>query len=295
MQNTFARARDILTYENYVTPYYYFEGEGYRSHPLTLDDEVGASGNIWSCLSDMEHYLKMLVDGGVYNSQVILEPETFDYLFKPHTIESIEVIHAIYSVVQPTWRTYGLGWFQHDYRGEKIDFHPGNVNGLNAIVGVMGSKDISVVVFANRDWAELRHAILYKAIDLWAFDDDSRNWHREIFDADKELVTDRIADYYKRYAESRKIGTKPTFSLESYEGTYSHPKYGVATVASKGSTLEIDFNNYLTFSTEHWHYDAFRGAPVGEAFDWIALFNFQIGQRGVIDSFMFMDEKFEKE
>ncbi len=295
MDKTFTVSRDILSYDNYATPYYYFEDEGYRSHPLTLDDEVGACGNIWSCLSDMEHYLEMLVDGGIYKGQKILESETFDYLFKPHTIESIHAIHAIYSVVKPTWRTYGLGWFQHDYRGEKIDFHPGNINGLNAIVGVMHSKDISVVVFANRDWAELRHAILYKAVDLWAFDDDSRDWHKEIFDADKELVTDRIAAYYKRYEERRIANTKPSFPIENYEGVYTHPMFGEAKVSITGTALEINFNDYLAFSTEHWHYDAFRGAPVGEAYDWIALFNFQIGPRGVIDSFLFMDEQFEKE
>ena len=58
----------------------------------------------------------------------------------------------------------------------------GSLFGLVAIVGLLRDKDIAVYVFANLDHAELRHAIMYKAIDLYAFDDDGRDWHKEIYD-----------------------------------------------------------------------------------------------------------------
>ena len=31
----------------------------------------------------------------------------------------------------------GLGWFQHDYRGRRVDFHTGSIDGMVAIVGLL--------------------------------------------------------------------------------------------------------------------------------------------------------------
>ena len=84
-------------------------------------------------------------------------------------------------LTKPDWMTYGLGWFQHNYRGHKLDFHTGSIAGLVAIAGIIHDTGTAVYVLANRDHAELRHAILYKAMDLWAFNDPERPWHREIF------------------------------------------------------------------------------------------------------------------
>ena len=39
-------------------------------------------------------------------------------------------------LTQPNWRTYGLGWFQQDFQGRKIDFHTGSLSGLIAIIGL---------------------------------------------------------------------------------------------------------------------------------------------------------------
>lgn len=294
MHQTFTKAVDILPYGNYATPYFYYEDKGFLEHPLTLDDQVGATGNIWSCITDMEHYLEMLVNKGKYKDRVILDPETFEFLFKPHTLESIPEIEYIYSAVKPTWRTYGLGWFQHDYRGEKLDFHPGNIDGLNAIVGVMNSKDISVFVMANRDWAELRHAMLYKAIDLWIYDDDSRDWHKEIYDADMVYIKE-MEVYWKTIRDSRIMNTAPTVPLKDYEGRYTHPMYGEAIVRVNDTGLEIEFNKFIRFETEHWQYDSFLGSPVGQKFDEKKLFDFQAGRDGKINSFKVYGESFIKE
>ena len=88
---------------------------------------------------------------------------------------------ATQKLTNPKWISYGLGWFQHDYRGEKIDFHTGSIEGLIAIAGIIHDKNTAVYVFGNMDHAELRHAILYQAFDLFVFNDRTLNWHHEIF------------------------------------------------------------------------------------------------------------------
>ena len=72
-------------------------------------------------------------------------------------------------LTKPNWRTYGLGWFQHDYRGLKIDMHTGSLQGLVAIIAMVRDKNIGLQVFANMDGAELRHALVYKIFDLLLF------------------------------------------------------------------------------------------------------------------------------
>ena len=73
---------------------------------------------------------------------------------------------------------------------EKIDFHTGSIEGLIAIAGIIQDKNIAVYVFGNMDHAELRHAIMYKAFDLFAFNNNSFDWHKEVFHYTK--VTEKI-------------------------------------------------------------------------------------------------------
>ena len=39
-------------------------------------------------------------------------------------------------ITRPHWMTYGLGWFQQDYRGQALDFHTGSIDGMVAIHGL---------------------------------------------------------------------------------------------------------------------------------------------------------------
>ena len=112
--------------------------------------------------------------------------------------------------------SYGLGWFQHDYRGEKLDFHTGSIAGLIAVAGIIHEKNTAVYVFSNLDHAELRHAILYKAMDLYAFGEEGRDWHSEVFD-----LYSGFREMSKKALEtrnsSRVMNTKPSVSLTSFE------------------------------------------------------------------------------
>ncbi|MDX1333395.1 MAG: serine hydrolase domain-containing protein, partial [Robiginitalea sp.] len=166
MTRTVARVTDIFDAGNYVTPYYYEEEAGFIEVPYNRSDQIGAAGMIWTCAADMENYLRFLVGGGTYNGTVILKPETFAYLFKPYTLLPEAGFYPTRQLTRPSWLSYGLGWFQHDYRGEKLDFHTGSIGGLIAIAGIIHDKKTAVYVLANRDHAELRHAILYEALDL---------------------------------------------------------------------------------------------------------------------------------
>ena len=81
-------------------------------------------------------------------------------------------------LTHPNWTTYGLGWFQQDYRGKMVQFHTGSLDGLVAIAGMIPSEKLAIYVFANLDHAEIRHALMYKAFDLWVFQDNDNDWSK---------------------------------------------------------------------------------------------------------------------
>ena len=49
--------------------------------------------------------------------RVLLKPATVEELFKPQTMVTAEAFYPTARLTKPKWTTYGLGWFQQDYRG----------------------------------------------------------------------------------------------------------------------------------------------------------------------------------
>jgi CubicO group peptidase (beta-lactamase class C family) len=257
MNRSVTRSVDILKRGNYTTPHYNDIDDGLVKVGYTFSDQIGAAGMIWSSISDISNYMKFLVNDGVYQGDTLIQPKTFKYLFKPHSFVSDEEFYPTKTLTKPNWKTYGLGWFQHDYRGDKLDFHTGSISGLVAIAGIMHKHNVAVYVFANLDHAELRHAIMYKAMDLYAFDDDKRNWHKEIF----KLYSDRREETVKainKQNEERVKGTSTSLNIEEYTGTYEHEMLGTVVVKLIDGSLQAIFNNYLSYDLEHWHYDTFK-------------------------------------
>lgn len=292
MNRTVAKVSDIFEAGNYVTPYDYKEGEGLIEVPHNLSDQIGAAGMIWTSAADMENYLKMLVAGGNYNGMRLLKKETFSYLFRPHALIPPGDFYPTVQLTQPNWTSYGLGWFQHDYRGHKLDFHTGSIGGLVAIAGIIYEKKTAVYVLANRDHAELRHAILYKAMDQWAFGDSGRAWHREIFDLYEEIRKKGVEKENELVAERIK-NTETTLPLEAYTGTYNHPMLGNIVISRDPSGIKVRFNDFLTFKAAHWHYDSFRTSSEN-IYRSEMLLAFHLGSDGKVGEMEAFGERFSR-
>jgi len=291
MNRTLTRSTSIFEAGNYTTPYVDDPEVGIVEVDYTFSEQIGPAGMMWSCANDIGNYLTFLVNKGVFKEDTLLQPETFKYLFEPHAIISQEM-YPTQRLTKPRWMTYGLGWFQHDYRGNKLDFHTGSLAGLIAIAGVMHDHNMAVYVFANLDHAEIRHAIMYKAIDLYVFDDDSRNWHQEIFKLYSELKEEAIKVKKKREDE-RVLETSPSLILEEYAGDYHHKMLGNIDVSVVEQNLLLNINNFLFYKAEHWNYDTFitNQDPKSRARYFIS---FNLDHAGNISELEFFNERFIK-
>ncbi|MEH6514355.1 MAG: serine hydrolase [Maribacter arcticus] len=293
MTRTQAIAANIFKAGNYVTPYLNDVEEGLVEVDYGFSDQIGPAGMICSTAHDIGNYLTFLVNDGVFKSDTLLQPKTFKKLFEPHSFLGTTGTYPTNALTKPNWNTYGLGWFQQDYKGHKLDFHTGSLFGLVAIAGIMHDKDVAVYVFANLDHAELRHAIMYKAMDLFAFDDDGRDWHTEVFNLYEGFKKEGIDKAQKGEAERVK-NTKPSLPLADYEGTYKNKMLGSVQVTLLNDALQINFNDFITYSLEHWHYDTFITNKDPRFYEKLKV-KFDLNETGKSSRLNIMGEVFTKE
>jgi len=220
---------------------------------------VSAAGAVWSCANDISKWMMFMLDSAKWNGKRLLKPETFAELMKPQAIIPANEFYPTMQITKPHWTTYGLGWFQQDYRGKMIEFHTGSLDGAVAIIGLVPDEHFGIYIFENLDHAELRHALMFKAFDLWLFNDNSKDWSNELFSLYGKLKADGKLKQ-KEIDAKRVLGTKPSLALEDYTGKYSNETYGEAEIKMEDGGLLVNYPNNNVLKLEHWDYDIFKGS-----------------------------------
>ena len=129
-------------------------------------DEIGPAGSVWSSIDDISKWVLCMLDSSKCKSGRLLKSSTWKEMFKPQTIVTEEDFYASQKLTKPNWMTYGLGWYQQDYKGKKVNFHTGSLSGAVAIHSQLPEEKLGIYVFANYEQAQVRHALMYKAFDL---------------------------------------------------------------------------------------------------------------------------------
>jgi CubicO group peptidase (beta-lactamase class C family) len=262
MTGTIATAATLASQPNVAAPHYDIDGtvEVIRNASV---DSVAPAGSVWSSVGDMAKWLDLLLRGGVVGGglqggppQRLLSEKVVAELFTPQTMVGPDAFYPTARVTRPHWTTYGLGWFQSDYAGEKVDFHTGSIDGMVAIAGLIRDRGLGVVVLANLDHAELRHALLYKVFDLY-LGRPPRDWSADLRALYDGLAKEAEARQAKARGE-RVAGTTPTLPLERYAGSYRDPLLGEVVVTLRDGGLHAQYGTGFSGWLEHWHYDTFR-------------------------------------
>ena len=290
MTRTAAMSDEVLALGNVATPHFDDFDEGVIPIDYAFFDQAGAAGSIYSCIDDMEKYLTFIHNKGIHLGDTIINASTFEYLFQPKIIIE-NGFYPTSRLTKPHWKTYAMGWFQHDYKGEKVDFHTGSIDGLVAIHGWLRDQNLGVYVFTNLDHAELRHAIMYKVFDLYALGGD-RDWHKEIYEMYDGFNND-YKDYLNGVDTSRVLNTSHSKPLIDYAGTYENEMLGEFSLTSSGTALNASLNNKFNLTFRHWHYDTFRSdvQPQWRSKEFIT---FYLNQRGEVEKLEFRGREYFK-
>jgi CubicO group peptidase (beta-lactamase class C family) len=226
-------------------------------------DPLPAAGAIWSSAADMAKWVRFLLDSGRVNGQRLVSEAGYRELFKPQSFVTASEFYPTARITKPHWTTYGLGWFEQDFRGRFLAFHTGSLDGRTAIIGLLPDERVGVYILGNLDHAEFRHALMLKVMDLFAGTNGGapRDWSAEFLTLYSGLRTD--GEKARVDAESKRVsGTRPSLALTEYAGTYKHPAWGDLQVTLDNGALRarLGAGNANTGMLEHWHYDTFRGS-----------------------------------
>ncbi len=256
MTETIPLASHTVGQPNVASPHDEVEGE-VRVIENASVDAVAPAGSVWSSVHDMAKWVRFLLAGGVADDGTrLLKEATVEELFAPQVVLRAGNFYPTARLTRPSWMTYGLGWFQQDYRGQKVDFHTGSIDGMVAIAGLMRDRGLGVYVLANRDHAEVRHALMYRVFDLFDPHGEPRDWSAELQRMYRGI--DAVNRRNREAAEERRVeGTSPSLPLDAYAGAYTHELLGDVEVTHEGDALRLRFGR-LTGGLEHWHYDTFR-------------------------------------
>lgn len=254
-------------------------------------DRVGPAGSVWSCIDDMSKWVTCMLDSSKYAGGRLVKPGTWKEMLKPQVMVTAAQFYPTAQITKPNWTTYGLGWFQHDYKGKKINYHTGSLAGAIAMHGQIPDEKIGIYIFGNYDHVELRHALMYKAFDLFALG-GNRDWNGEflkLYDGLKQQAEKNA----KEFESKRVAGARPTHALQDYAGKYSDPLYGEMEISLEGETLNFNINQVVKARLAHWHYDTFRG-PYEKAWYGKALAQFSLDATGKIEGVNFEGMDFRK-
>lgn len=227
-----------------------------RAVPVRTTDPIASAGSVWSSVSDMSKWMRFILDSGRVGTRRLLTPATFTELITPQIRADQATYAASLSLARPHIFSYALGWFVQDYQGETVWMHTGSIDGMVALIGLLPDRRTGVYVLANRDHAELRHALMYKVFDLYTGKPD-RDWSADLL---KVLSAGRRPDVpVTRAADA----PNPSLPLERYAGSYVDSTYGAVDVTLQNGALQARFGKEELGTLAPWGFESFRATAPG--------------------------------
>lgn len=288
MNETYDARGGISEAQQYVLPYAYINGELIQQDWDFDADFADAAGSVWSSISDMGRWAQFLLSDGVTSGgDRLISEASIAEIFKPQTLIDPSDFYPTSSLTNPNWISYGLGWFQQDFEGRKIDFHTGSLSGLIAIVGLDRKNDKAVIVLANRDHAEMRHAILWHVMDQ-SPEGSARDWNAEVWALFQGLEK-QGEEREQAMVASRLEGTSLSLAQEDYAGTYHNNEMGNVEIVISDSGLTLVTPN-MKAPLSHWHLNTFLAERKDQG--WKVLIPFSIGADATVSGVDLFGEPF---
>lgn len=275
MTRTTTRAADVETRDNVASSHIRVDG-AVEAVPRRNYDNIGGAGAAFSSAHDMAQWLRMQLNGGVYEGTRILDEATLQEMHSPQTVMRADTT-ARRMFPTTHFRTYGLAWNVHDYHGRKVVQHTGNLNWTRTQVGMMPDENIGVVAIANLSSSNLQVALMYRVFDA-LLGIEPTAWSAEYLELSR-----RGGGGGGNPEDDRVRNTTPSLALADYAGRYTSDVYGDMTLDVDGDRLVLRYAPDYIADLEHWHHDTFRADWRRRGFG-TAFITFALDHRGRVAS-----------
>lgn len=213
-------------------------------------DNAAPAGSINSSIVEMARYVRMHLANGVYGGTRLVSAANLAVTKTPH----INSGGAGDSLSGTTG--YGLGWVVTSYRGARVAWHNGGIDGMLSEMWTLPDAQVGIIVLTNGAPHSAGPAIVANIVDRFLLGAPSKDHLAEGLEQNRAAMA-RQAEQAKRMTDSRVMGTRPSLPLERYAGTYTDPLYGDLSVAVQGDRLVFRWQS-VDASAEHWHFNTFR-------------------------------------
>jgi hypothetical protein len=285
MTNTYTSLSAVQPIKNKADAHFEIDGSIEKIEQMNAD-AIAPAGAMWSSIDDMGKWIQFLLNKGINKGDTLISATNFKELFKPQQIIPSNEFYPTQKETNPHWMTYGLGWFQQDYRGRMVQFHTGSLAGMVAIAGMIPDENVGVYVMGNLDHVELRHAIMLAVFDLFIEGNLSRNW--------SEVFYELYHPEEEEKPEAQPIpNTTPDFAETDMLATYHNTQLGWLKVYKDQDLLKFNINDAVFGDLAHWHYNTYQGA-FDKKYWGKTMFNFRLGTDGKLSYVEFFGEKFDK-
>ncbi len=246
MTNSNFSVTDTEATDDFSGPYHFENGSPSRV-PMRPIVGMGPAGSINSNVHDMLSWLDLNLSKGAWQDQQLLSPKTFAAIHEPRAV----VQGRLLPFSELSQMTYSLGWMNLIYRGHKLVFHTGGIDGFSAWVGFLPDDGVGVVVLQNTD---TKGAVMFSgaltAIDT-ALGLEPIDW----FERFKSMETQSLEPVAQSFEQ---VVEEPLQrSAEDYVGVYSNVAYDDAEIFLNEDRLSLKWHN-MTFSMKHLGNGVFR-------------------------------------
>jgi CubicO group peptidase (beta-lactamase class C family) len=262
MKDTNTSTKDFRPGANVANPHSWTEGQA-KAIPWRNIDNAGPAGSINSSAAEMAQWVRLQLNDGTYEGKRLVSAQNLLETREPQTVMGRQILKEDLSIYKGFWPSethfmlYGLGWFLEDYRGRKVIWHGGAIDGMNALVAFMPEEKLGMVALVNlnRDgYNQILPALMWRVFDAY-LGAPPRDWSSEFLRRVKP--EEDKANAKRKEAEKPIPNTKPSLPLSQYSGLYLNCALGEAQIAEAGGALRWQGAPFAG-PLEHWHYDTFQ-------------------------------------
>ena len=148
MDRSAAYLENLKTNKNIAKPHSTENGKLEQINEYMDPNKVfGAAGGIYTSVEDLSHWMLTQLNGGVYQKDTLLQPQTHAKMWQMQTI--IRSSAKGQGPYNTHYKAYGLGWDLEDKNGYSIVSHTGGMPGMLSHTVLIPELTVGIVVLTN--------------------------------------------------------------------------------------------------------------------------------------------------
>ena len=255
MNVTSSRHADFLGRSNRADPHVRVDG-GFMPGPLREPDPQSPAGGVSSSVTDMAHWMNMVLQSGQYEGRQLISPQAL----RPALEQQVES--------RPASKDQAAGHYGYGFNvsttaaGHAMYSHSGAfIMGAATSFYLLPASETGIIVLTNAAPVGAAEALCLAYIDLVEFGEITRDWPALLQDAFSGMLEPSGELAGKAFPPD----PDPALPFHAYTGSFNNDYLGRAQVTESSGTLALTLGpSSETVPLRHWNGDVFVFEPKGE-------------------------------